>query len=580
MTKEMLAERTRAPIPTSVSTSAYANALASLTTRSSPADVHTRRALAQAQTEGLWEAGYWGPLERYVAEEYIADTLWAFEPGFRRGAVIPAAEQLGTLPLPSDHPERCQFLVAETLFGEMLALPRPAHPCAFYHIVIQDLCKAIQSFPRMMAKVVGKMFSEIGRMDLEARERLADWMAHHLSCFDLAWPWRSWLHVAEQPSEHPQRAFCASVVRRLLRLVYHERVKESLPEELHCLLPGAPSLNLDYIHDAQNASSGALNDLRNFMKLKTPAEEVMTWFETSGKLEALGNEEAARALTVAAISHGQKCITHHNVLLKRYEPALKKLTEDGDATHVLVGAAAGIWSGTHPRMAVVAVSRLLELGLCTPHSIARWVESTIENENASAATAWGSADAFDIACLAVESSAADRENTAWSLSSLEKKMKLAEADAASAANQASKAAEMGVSGEARMQRAQAKEANAVSTIEETQKAIDEVKESIASAEAAVADAAGGFCLALVKALAPRVVDAAAAAREPIAEAGKEAAAESKEKRALALCVAMLRRFRAQIGDVYEKEILSALNGFADDARVVLGEALSGHIQGA
>ena len=81
-------------------------------------------------------------------------------------------------------------------------------------------------------------------------------------------------------------------------------------------------------------------------------------------------------------------------------------------------------------------------------------------------------------------------------------------------------------------------------------------------------------------MAPRVVDAAAAAREPIAEAGKEAAAESKEKRALALCVAMLRRFRAQIGDVYEKEILSALNGFADDARVVLGEALSGHIQGA
>ena len=198
------------------------------------------------------------------------------------------------------------------------------------------------------------------------------------------------------------------------------------------------------------------------------------------------------------------------------------------------------------------MSRLLELGLCTPHSIARWVESTIENENASAATAWGSADAFDIACLAVESSAADRENTAWLLSSLEKKMKHAEADAASAANQASKAAEMGVSGEARMQRAQAKEANAVSTIEETQKAIDEVKESIASAEAAVADAAGGFCLALVKALAPRVVDAAAAAREPIAEAGKEAAAESKEKRALALCVAMLRRFpRANRGRVRE-----------------------------
>ena len=54
---------------------------------------------------------------------------------------------MGTLPLPADHPERCQFLVAETLFGEMLALPRPAHEAVFYHIVIQDLCKAIPSFP-------------------------------------------------------------------------------------------------------------------------------------------------------------------------------------------------------------------------------------------------------------------------------------------------------------------------------------------------------------------------------------------------------------------------------------------------
>ena len=95
---------------------------------------------------------------------------------------------MGTLPLPADHPERCQFLVAETLFGEMLALPRPAHEAVFYHIVIQDLCKAIPSFPKMMAKVVGQMFRQIGRMEFEARERLADWMAHHLSCFDLAWP--------------------------------------------------------------------------------------------------------------------------------------------------------------------------------------------------------------------------------------------------------------------------------------------------------------------------------------------------------------------------------------------------------
>ena len=60
-------------------------------------------------TEGMWEAGDWGPLERFVAEEYVVDTLWAFEPGFRRGTVIPAAEQLGTLPFPATTPSAASF---------------------------------------------------------------------------------------------------------------------------------------------------------------------------------------------------------------------------------------------------------------------------------------------------------------------------------------------------------------------------------------------------------------------------------------------------------------------------------------
>ena len=110
----------------------------------------------------------------------------------------------------------------------------------FYHVVIQDLCKTIQTFPKMMAKMVGQMFTQMARMDVEARApgRLDGAPPVVL---DLAWPWRSWAHVADQPADHPQRAFCASVVRRLQRLCYHDRVKESLPEELRALLPGSPA---------------------------------------------------------------------------------------------------------------------------------------------------------------------------------------------------------------------------------------------------------------------------------------------------------------------------------------------------
>ena len=37
-------------------------------------------------------------------------------------------------------------------------------------------------------------------------------------------------------------------------------------------------------------------------------------------------------------------------------------------------------AGTHPHMAVTAVSRLLELGLVKPADVARWLETSISDE--------------------------------------------------------------------------------------------------------------------------------------------------------------------------------------------------------
>ena len=198
-------------------------------------------------TEGTGNADAWGPLERFVAEEYIIDTIWAFEPGYRRSATIPVTEQLASLPLPADQPEQCQFMVAETLFAELLSLPKPSFTPVLYHIIIQDLCKIIPTFPPKMAKTVGAMFRAIDRMDVGARDRLASWLAHQISCFDLVWPWSSWKHVMEQPDDAPQRTFCKEVLRKLCQLSFFERVQKSLIEELHPLLPGQAGINAEYV---------------------------------------------------------------------------------------------------------------------------------------------------------------------------------------------------------------------------------------------------------------------------------------------------------------------------------------------
>ena len=213
------------------------------------------------------------------------------------------------------------------------------------------------------------MFAQIARMELEARERLADWMAHHLSCFDLAWPWKSWAHVAAQSREHPQRRFCESVVRRLLRSCFQKRVEDSLPEELRsALMPayamsangaGVPGVNAKYLEDLSararfakrdeandaeqtqtRAELDALAEVSALVKTKTPASAVVGWFQDSGARTTLGDATCAETLTAAALRHGQKCLTHHDVLLRRYAPALAEFQSSPEERETLAAGTA------------------------------------------------------------------------------------------------------------------------------------------------------------------------------------------------------------------------------------------------
>jgi hypothetical protein len=73
------------------------------------------------------------PIERWVAEELLLDCLEAFD-----GHRVEGVRRLMTgMPMPWQH----RNMLAELLFSQMLALPRPRmHPLA-YSTVMVDLCK-------------------------------------------------------------------------------------------------------------------------------------------------------------------------------------------------------------------------------------------------------------------------------------------------------------------------------------------------------------------------------------------------------------------------------------------------------
>ena len=159
---------------------------------------------------------------------------------------------------------------------------------------------------------------------------------------------------------------------------------------------------------------------------------------------------------------------------------------------------------------------------------------------------------------------------------MKRKVDAAEAQAARAAADADRAASQGRHVDA----GRAKEAigRIEGKIAKLRAEMDDAALPVEHASAQLADSAGALCLALVKSLAPKLGDAAAAAAGPTpAEVGKDAEPEPRDARALAMCVAALRRFRSYVGAEYEGKVREALGGASTEVATALGEAMSGRV---
>ncbi|CAN1751105.1 Nuclear cap-binding protein subunit 1 [Linum perenne] len=146
-------------------------------------------------------------------------------------------------------PFRYEYLMAETIFAQLLLLPQPPFNPLYYTLVIMDLCKALPgAFPAVVAGAVRALFEKISDLDMECRTRLILWFSHHLSNFQFIWPWEEWAFVLDLPKWAPQRVFVQEVLEREVRLSYWDKVKQSVENApaLEELLPPKGSPNFKY----------------------------------------------------------------------------------------------------------------------------------------------------------------------------------------------------------------------------------------------------------------------------------------------------------------------------------------------
>lgn len=306
------------------------------------------------------------PIDWFVVEEYLLDVLY-----FLNGCRKECASAMVGLPVPF----RYEYLMAETIFSQILLLPHPPFKPIYYTLVIMDLCKALPgAFPAVVAGAVRSLFDKIADLDMECRTRLILWFSHHLSNFQFIWPWEEWAHVLDLPKWAPQRVFVQEVLEREVRLSYWDKIKQSIESApaLEELLPPKGTPNFIYsAEDGDQTEHGLSSELTGMVKERLTTREIISWIDDH-VLPAHGLDVTLRVVVQTLLNIGSKSFTHLITVLERYGQIIAKICPDQEKQVMLISEVSSFWKN-NGQMTAVAIDRMMGYRLISNVAIVRWV---------------------------------------------------------------------------------------------------------------------------------------------------------------------------------------------------------------
>jgi nuclear cap-binding protein subunit 1 len=278
-----------------------------------------------------------------------------------------------------------ESLVINTLLATMLTLPHSPQKLIYYGSVITEMCKLS---PNTVAPPVGravrKFFSLLGEdgLDIEVARRTAEWFSSHLSNFGFQWMWKEWIPDLELPAAHPKRAFMRHLIELEVRLAYHDRILQTLPEPMLAkdaavVAEDAPDFVWEY-ESASHALHAEAAELLRMMRQKASAGEVLDFLErVPGARDGAAASGAVAApvlmMAVETIQHlGSRSFSHFLNATERYLDVLRHLSPDAASRRVLLDAIASFWRRSS-QMRLLTIDKYLQYGILEALDVVEWL---------------------------------------------------------------------------------------------------------------------------------------------------------------------------------------------------------------
>uniref|UniRef100_A0A673I997 Nuclear cap-binding protein subunit 1-like n=1 Tax=Sinocyclocheilus rhinocerous TaxID=307959 RepID=A0A673I997_9TELE len=145
------------------------------------------------------------------------------------------------------------YHIVEVIFGELFQLPSPPHIDVMYTALLIELCKLQPgSLPQVLAQATEMMYMRLDTMNTTCIDRLINWFSHHLSNFQFRWSWDDWADCLTQDIEKPKPKFVKEVLEKCMRLSYHQRIVDIVPQSFSALIPANPVCSYKYEEETES----------------------------------------------------------------------------------------------------------------------------------------------------------------------------------------------------------------------------------------------------------------------------------------------------------------------------------------
>ncbi|KAK4548514.1 hypothetical protein LTR36_009424 [Oleoguttula mirabilis] len=267
----------------------------------------------------------------------------------------------------------------DAIFSQIYQLPTPEHRLVYYHSLITESCKiSPQAIAPSLGRAIRFLFRNVDTMDMELTYRFMDWFGHHLSNFEFRWKWAEWIPELDLSNLHPKKAFIIGTLDKEIQLSFAKRVRDTLPQEYHPLIPQSKENEVPPFKYNDEATSFAKEgrEILQMLKKKAPEEDVQNVLNAVHEQAANHGIDPLVASTdiymTAICSVGSKSLSHVLSTIDRCKERLLAVGSQSEpARRQIISSVVGFWAD-HPGTAVNIVDKLLNYTIVTPMSVILW----------------------------------------------------------------------------------------------------------------------------------------------------------------------------------------------------------------